>query len=449
MNLKLIAQHLVPALRQSLRAPGLCLIGLDGGRPPTDEEREPWIRIKYGQASADDWVGVVPATARFARERGAPTETLNLIVKINPRVGLARNLIPWIAARNHIVLERPFLQYRNAAELDQTAAREYQVYRLAQQQPELRDVVPRCYGWAHDPETGEYALFLECVSDMVGLDVTGATADWEPEAIDAALRGAARWHAAFWGADEKRLGWAGPRPTTASMVADTSLWRGLLNDARARFPHIVTQEFWRRRYALIDTIGDWHKTKDTLPATLAHNDFNQRNVGFRRNDHAFDPQPEPPHNGAVKSNGSLTHRFLPKLFGSKKSHAAQDTAVVVDAPAPSERSNTPTEVVVLDWEIAQRNIAARDLVELLTFVLPPTVERAQVDRHVETHRDALIKAGVATGVERDAFVEGFRCELRVQAINRVSLQLLFGAQFQLPYLARINATIERLLDLYD
>ena len=104
---------------------------------------------------------------------------------------------------------------------------------------------------------------------------------------------------------------------------------------------------------------------------------------------------------------------------------------------------------MLDWEIAQRNIAARDLVELLTFVLPPTIERAQVDRHVETHRDALIKAGVATGVERDAFVEGFRCELRVQAINRVGLQLLFGAQFQLPYLARINATIERLLDLYD
>jgi hypothetical protein len=25
---------------------------------------------------------------------------------------------------------------------------------------------------------------------------------------------------------------------------------------------------------------------------------------------------------------------------------------------------------------------------------------------------------------------------------------LFGAQFQLPYLARINATIERLLDFY-
>jgi len=38
---------------------------------------------------------------------------------------------------------------------------------------------------------------------------------------------------------------------------------------------------------------------------------------------------------------------------------------------------------------------------------------------------------------------------RVEAINRVGLQLLFGAQFPLAYLVRINATIEHLLDLYQ
>jgi hypothetical protein len=87
MDLKLIAQHLVPALRVSLRAPGLCLTGLDGGRPLDDEQREPWIKIKYGVTRPDDWVGVVPATARFVRARGAPQETLDLIVKVNPRQG--------------------------------------------------------------------------------------------------------------------------------------------------------------------------------------------------------------------------------------------------------------------------------------------------------------------------------------------------------------------------
>jgi hypothetical protein len=37
---------------------------------------------------------------------------------------------------------------------------------------------------------------------------------------------------------------------------------------------------------------------------------------------------------------------------------------------------------------------------------------------------------------------------KVEAIDRIALQLLFAARFPLAYLARINATIERLLDLY-
>jgi hypothetical protein len=464
MNLKLIAQHLVPALRVSLRAPGLCLTGLDGGRPLDDEQREPWIKIKYGVTRPDDWVGVVPATARFVRARGAAQETLDLIVKVNPRQGLARNLIPWIAARNHVVLDRPFLHYRTTAELDRTAERELHVYELAATMSALRGVLPRCYGWAHDPETGEHALFLECLTGVERLDATGASADWPPDAIDAALRAAARWQAAFWGANDKSLAWAGPRPTTAAMVADTSLWRGLLNDARSRFPHIVTQNVWRRRYALIETMADWHKVKDALPATLAHNDFNQRNVGFRTaapseamlgEGPAGDRSARTEHEPATGTH--LASRLLPRL--KSKEPSAKNSAPAPGSKAKAAhpdvsaiqhmmRSNADSNIVVLDWEIAQCNTAARDLVELLTFVLPPTAEREAIDGHVETLRDALIKAGVSTGIERDAFFEGFRSELRVQAINRVGLQLLFGAQFQLAYLARINATIERLLDLY-
>jgi FKBP-type peptidyl-prolyl cis-trans isomerase (trigger factor) len=85
----------------------------------------------------------------------------------------------------------------------------------------------------------------------------------------------------------------------------------------------------------------------------------------------------------------------------------------------------------------------------LTFALPPDTVRAQVDRHVEAHRRALVDAGVTTGIDRDTWIEAFRCELKIEAIDRVGLQLMFGAQFPLAYLARINTTIERLLDLYE
>lgn len=386
MRRDLIAQQLELALRDSLESPRLRLLEIAGQRPAEDETREPWIPIKYGPAGPDNWFGVVPATARFERSPGLAPEDLTLIVKVNPKEGLSRTLIPWIIEHKRIPLDRPYWDYRCAAESNHTADRESQIYRLSSSVPALRRILPRCYGLATDAATGEHALFLEFLADVARLDPTGAQADWPADTIDEALRAAAGWHAAFWDVD---VPWAAPRPTTQDMVADTSLWRGLLQDARGRFPYIVTDKAWRRRHTLIDTLSIWHPAKDQCPATLVHDDFNQRNVGFR------------------------------------------------------------PDVVVLDWELAQCNTAQRDLVEMLTFVLPPGAERAQVDAHVEAHRRALVEAGVANGIERDCWIEGFRCELKIEAINRVGLQLLFGAQFPLAYLVRINETIEHLLDLYQ
>jgi hypothetical protein len=387
MRRDIIARHLETSLRQSLDAPTLRVVELRGRRPPEDERREPWITVKYGPASADDWFGVVPAEARFERGPGTPVETLPLVVKINPGPGVARTLIPWIVEQQKIAFDRPYWAYRCAAEMDQTGPRESALYTHTNTVPSVRRVLPRCYGVAADEAGGEFVLFLEFVTDAARLDATGAFADWPMEAIDAAVRAAAGWHAAFWGIGAEAAAWMGPRVTTSDMLADEKLWRGLLDAARARFPDIVTEAAWRRRHALIETIADWHPTKDHFPATLAHNDFNQRNVGFR------------------------------------------------------------PDALVLDWELVTHNVAHRDLVEMLTFVLPPDVERTQVERHVEAHRAALVEAGIP-GIDRDAWIELFRCEIKVEAINRIALQLLFGMQFPLDYLARINATIERLLDLY-
>jgi hypothetical protein len=394
MRRDLITRELELALRQSLQSPDLRVIDLAGRPRAIDESREPWLPIKYGPAEADNWFGVVPATVQFERSQGAAAESLALIIKVNPKEGLSRTLIPWVIADQDIALDRPYWEYCCAAETDHTGPRENNVYRLARTTPALHAVLPRCYGEAVDPGTGEQALFLELLADVTRLDAAGATTDWPADAIDDALRAAAGWHAAFWGLQHGDLPWIGPRPVTADMVADAPLWRCLIDDARKRFPQLITDAIWRRRHALIDTLPDWHPAKDKCPATLAHDDFNQRNIGFRR-------------------------------IGFR------------------------SPVVVLDWELVQCNVAQRDLVELLTFELPPSVERAQVDRHVEAHRRALIDAGVSNGIDRDSWVEAFRAELKVEAINRVALQLVFGTKFPLAYLPRINATIERLLDLYQ
>ena len=389
MRRGLIAGQLEDALRGALQASGLQLVKLDGERTAHDEEAQPWVSIKYGPASHDDWFGVVPAVAHFRRAPGSAVESLPLIVKVNPREGMETTFMPWVFERLGIVLDRPYRQYRQAAEFGHTAGRELEVYRvLAERVPSLKAVLPQCYGSASDPETGESALFLELVSDMRRLDASGATFDWPAAEIDEVLRALAGWQAAFWDSDARRLAWAGPKPSTADMVADAPLWRAIIDHGRERMPHIVTEKVWRRRSHLIDTIADWHAVKDGLPATLAHNDFNQRNVGFRKG------------------------------------------------------------VLALDWELALRDTAHRDLVEFLTFVLPPSVDRATVDRHVEAHRSALAVAGVASGLDRETWLAGFRCELRVEALNRVGFQLIFGSLFPLAYAERVNATIEHLLDLY-
>lgn len=389
MRREFIASELELSLQKSFEAPQLRVIAVSGQRPASDEQREPWIPIKYGPAGPDDWFGVVPATVRFERIPGATAERLDLAIKVSPKQGLARTLIPWIVEHRKIALDRPYWEYRRAAESDLTGDREVEIYSLAESRPELGRVLPRCYGASIDADKGEHALFLEFVNKAARLDASGALADWPPDAIDEALKAAAGWQAVFWNAPPKQASWTGPRPTTEDMIADVPLWRGLLDDARKRFPNIITDNVWRRRHGLIDRLADWHRTKDQLPATLAHNDFNQRNVGFR-----------------------------------------------------------PT-VLVLDWELVEFNTAHRDIVELLTFVLPSSADRLQVDTHIEKHRAALIALGVSTGVDRDAWAEGFRCELKVEAIDRIGLQLLFAAQFPLAYIARINSNIERLLDMYE
>src|SRR5258705_2259492 len=334
MHRQIIAEQLEAALRNSLQAPARRLVGLDGARPPVDAKREPWIEIKYGPASPDDWFGIVPARAQFERSAGKAREVLNLIVKVNPRLGLARNLIPWIVENKSIRLDRPYWEYRTSAETDRAADREFHVYELAASGSSgLHRVLTRYYDAASDPATGERALFMERLTDVSRLDAAGVQADWPIEAIGAAFAAAAAWQVEFWGAGDASLAWAGPRPTTEDMLADESLWRGLLDDAHARFPAVITEEVRSRRHRLIDTMDVWHRAKDLLPGTLAHDDFNNRNVGFRPG------------------------------------------------------------VVALDWELAQCNTAHRDLVEMLTFVAPSAATRADIDRLMERHRTMLAETG--------------------------------------------------------
>ncbi|MBX3582743.1 MAG: hypothetical protein KF810_12675 [Rhizobiaceae bacterium] len=393
MRLSIIRLAVEDCLKKSLGAPGLSIVGIAGKRPVIDEKRQPWIRVKYGPSGPDEWHGVVPATVDFRRSPDAAVERLRLAVKVNPAQGLARTLNSWIIREHGIALDRPYPEYHAASEFDHTGAREYHVFNgLAPGCPSLARVLPRCYGGVVDGKSGEHAIFLEFLDNVARLDAAGAEGDWPPALIASALSAAGGWHGAFLGkVDHMDDAFAAPRATTAQRLADEGLWRGLLDNARGRFPDILTEAVWRRRHHIVDTIDVWHPIKDQLPVTLVHDDFNNRNCGFR--------------------------------------------------PAP----------IALDWELAARDAPQRDLVELLTFVLPAGTPRSEVKSLVDGHRKAIIESAgdLASGLDPEGFEQAFRAELKLQAINRIGHQFLFAAAFPLPYLARINACIEHLLDLYD
>src|SRR5690606_20886326 len=139
-----------------------------------------------------------------------------------------------------------------------------------------------------------------------GLDASRAVERWPTYRIEQALRAAAGFHAATAGHD---YAWTLQRPSTRTVLADSGLWRAMVEDAAQRLPDVVSAASLARRLETIATIEQWHPAKDAMPACLVHNDFNQRNVGF----------------------------------------------------------TADGDVVALDWELARVNTPQRDVAELLTF----------------------------------------------------------------------------------
>lgn len=339
-----------------------------GGEPQLhipDDTGQPWLTVKYGE-DPDDLYGVLKAQVGGRA----------VIVKVNPERGIGQTLIPWIIREQGIVMPGPYQDFTAAAEVSDTGRREPAAYRL----PALRDVLPTELG--RFEADGQTALVLEDLNPIEGLDASGAIERWPTEQIEAALRAAAGFHAATAGHD---YAWTILRPSTRTVAGDAGLWQAILSDAAQRLPEVVTSDTLAQRLALIETITEWHPVKDAMPACLVHNDFNQRNVGFR------------------------------------------DSG----------------QVVVLDWELARVNTPQRDVAELLTFTLDAHTGVDELLHLLAVHWQALSDNGL--DVDPDLYAAAAAAEFRVQSFDRVGMQLLFGAAFDLPYLMRINRTVDHLV----
>lgn len=141
---------------------------------------------------------------------------------------------------------------------------------------------------------------------------------------------------------------------------------------------------------------------------------------------------------------AAARRRLALITSIHEWHPAKDSSPTVVAHNDFNPRNVGFDadrVVALDWELARLDCPQRDAVELLTFAVPGDASREFVRHRLETHRRSL-------GEDAGPYYAAVAAQVRVQAIDRCGMQLIFGAAFDLPYQQHIQATVDRLCEMF-
>jgi hypothetical protein len=330
-----------------------------------------------------------PLSAHDATAVGASTD---VVVKVKPLDTEVMLMMQGLAKTCGGPVADAFARFRSEAGFSGTHLRELAIYE--QTDPRFVKHVPVVYDIIRDPARETYALILERLHGRVRLmDSADDPAGWGAAEIEAALRGIGAIHAIWMGRDAElaRQPWIGIPPTAARMAAMRPLWSALAQHAAEEFPSLMDDAALERHRELIETIPEWWKRIEMMPRTLAHNDFNPRNIALRTGD------------------DGLT-------------------------------------LCAYDWELATIQLPQHDAVELLAFVLPPTAGLPEVTHYIELHRQAVLDAG---GEVPDAATwrEGFSLAARDLLVNRFGLYLMAHTVRHYAFLERSLRTLRRLVDL--
>jgi thioester reductase-like protein len=334
--------------------------------------------------------GVAKFEVAFRRRRGAPDETLPLILKRKPGDELVLAIGEALAGTCGTTLGKLFRDGAYGLGLLQAHKREPLLYRI--DEPGLRTHMPRLYGSMRESKGGLFALAIECLDSAAFPTWAEAGRPWPRETIRTVVETAAQIHSVFLAQTHllKQKLWHPCSPSPEEMLP---LWRGLADHAAEFF-----SDWWgepslplQRRAA--KTARERRSAFAAMPRTLVHNDFNPRNLAFRPN---------------------------------------------AAAPTPC----------AFDWELAAVRVPQHDLAELLCFVLPPEAERAAVLEYLELLR-ARLELHAGAPLERIKWYEGFALSLDELILERLPLYALFHRIRRQPFLPRVLQNWKRLREWFD
>ncbi len=270
--------------------------------------------------------------------------------------------------------------------------REIGVYR--QKDERFRCHAPVLYGARSDSDRADWALVLEDISGLELLNSAENSNSWCPEHIEAAIHGLAELHS-IWYCREDELQarpWLGKSISADRREEMHPLWTALAENAAARFGTVIGTTAQELQKLLLAGVRLRRDYLERLPRTLIHNDFNPRNIAFRREE------------------GRL-------------------------------------RLCAYDWELATLGVPQHDLAELLCFVLRPGVERAEVSHYLELHRLALEKSAKCS-IDPGEWGRGFRYSLHELLLDRFALYAMIDRFCPQRFLTRVVATWHGLYQLF-
>jgi Hydroxymethylglutaryl-CoA reductase len=327
---------------------------------------------------------------RLRHERGST----DVVLKVKPLDSEVELMMQGLASSCGPEVGAAWRQFGRGAGFAECHRRELAVY--AQTDPRFTRHVPRVYDVVCDESRETYALVIERLhGDVRLMDSADDPSAWTESDIEAAVRGAGALHAIWLGRERELLAmpWIGVAPTAERMGAMRPLWSALASHAAEEFPALMPEWELARHERLLAEMPSWWDRTERMPRTLAHNDFNPRNLVIRGRD------------------GVST-------------------------------------LCVYDWELATLQLPQHDVAELLAFVLSPSATRESVAHLVELHRRAVGEAGGPADVPNAAtWREGFALAARDLLMNRMGLYLMGHTQRQYRFLPRVLETLRHLIAL--
>ncbi len=333
-------------------------------------------------------VGVFRADVKRRIRITGDVEALDVLIKIKPADKVLISAGTNMALQCDAELGRLYSKYSPMRELGRSHLREIALYRTPA--PGLARHMPDVHGLIADTSHGLWISVLEYLGEAEFLADMNATEHWTLAHFEAAVDALADIHAEHFDDDARLLAepWIALNAEGSRVLAMHEWWEALAGFAQRNYKAPSLEGLATIHEHLVRDIDAWWPSLYALPRTLIHNDFNPRNLAFRRNPH-----------------GLLLCAF--------------------------------------DWELATLGVPQHDLAELLVFALPSSADQGWVVRLIERHHDRLVER-VGARWSAAEWQRGFALSLNHLLIDRLSMYALPHAFKPLPYLSRILGNWMRL-----